>query len=166
MTENPKALKIFSPTRIAITILIGLGAASYLVAKDFDIKHFENISWSWNSTLWILIAILMIAIRDLAYMVRIRILTEGKISWRHSFDTIMLWEFASAITPSVVGGSGVAIYIVNKEGISLGRSTAVVLSSAFLDELFYIIMVPIIILCVGVSNLFPIEMQKEVFGVV
>lgn len=166
MTENPKALKLFSPLRIGITIAIGLSVASYLVIKEFDIKNFENISWGWQSTLWIFVAILMIALRDFAYILRIRILTDQKISWRHSFDTIMLWEFASAITPSVVGGSGVAIYIVNKEGVSLGRSTAVVLSSAFLDELFYIIMVPLVIFFAGVSNLFPSEMQKEVFGYV
>jgi hypothetical protein len=164
MTENPKALKLFSPLRIGITIAIGLSVASYLVIKDFDVKNFENISWGWQSTLWILVAILMILLRDFAYILRIRILTDQKISWRHSFDTIMLWEFASAITPSVVGGSGVAIYIVNKEGVSLGRSTAVVLSSAFLDELFYIIMAPLVIFFAGVSNLFPSEMQKEIFG--
>lgn len=166
MAENPKALKLFSPARIWTTIFIGLAVASYLVYKEFDLKNFENITWSWNSTFWILIAILMMAFRDLAYIVRIRILTENKISWRHSFDTIMLWEFASAITPSVVGGSGVAIYIVNKEGVSLGRSTAVVLSSALLDELFYILMVPTVILLVGVSNLFPEGMEKEIFGIV
>ena len=66
MSENPKALKLFSPLRIGITIFIGLAAATYLVAKNFDAKHFENISWSWNSTVWIFVAILMIAIRDLA----------------------------------------------------------------------------------------------------
>ena len=108
----------------------------------------------------------MIALRDFAYMVRIRILTDYKISWRNSFDTIMLWEFASAITPSVVGGSGVAIYLVNKEGVSMGRSTAVVMVTAMLDELFYILMVPIVILTVGLSDLFPVSMEREVFGVV
>ena len=165
MSENPKALKLFSPLRIGLTIFIGLAVASYLVYKEYDPKSFENLSWSWTATLWIAVAVLMIAIRDFAYMVRIRILTDNKISWRNSFDTIMLWEFASAITPSVVGGSGVAIYIVNKEGVRLGRSTAVVLSSAFLDELFYILMVPTIIAAVGISNLFPEGMDKEIFGV-
>lgn len=165
MSENPKALKLFSPLRIGFTIFIGLAVASYLVYKEYDPKSFENLSWSWTATLWIAVAVLMIAIRDFAYMVRIRILTDNKISWRNSFDTIMLWEFASAITPSVVGGSGVAIYIVNKEGVRLGRSTAVVLSSAFLDELFYILMVPTIIAAVGISNLFPEGMDKEIFGV-
>ena len=78
----------------------------------------------------------MMACRDLAYMYRIRVLTDNEISWRNSFDTIMLWEFASAISPSIVGGSGVAIYIVNKEGVKIGRSTAVVMVSALLDEPF------------------------------
>lgn len=164
MSENPKALQLFSPVRIWITIFIGLAVASYLMHKEYDPKNFENLSWSWTATLWIAVAILMIALRDFAYMVRIRILTDNKISWRNSFDTIMLWEFASAITPSVVGGSGVAIYIVNKEGVGLGRSTAVVLSSAFLDELFYILMVPTIIAIVGVSELFPAGLETELFG--
>lgn len=165
MTKTPKALKLFSPLRIGITISIGLAVATYMVVKDFDIEHFENVEWSWTATFWILIAILMIAIRDLAYIIRIRILTEGKISWRHSFDTIMLWEFASAITPSVVGGSGVAIYIVNKEGVSLGKSTAVVLSSALLDELFYIIMVPVVLLFAGSGILFPAIDSEGVLGI-
>lgn len=138
--------------------------ASSLMYQEYDPKNFENLSWSWTATLWISIAVLMIALRDFAYMARIRILTDYKISWRNSFDTIMLWEFASAITPSVVGGSGVAIYIVNKEGVGLGRSTAVVLSSAFLDELFYIIMVPTIVGIIGVSQLFPEGLQTEIFG--
>lgn len=165
MPENHKALKLFSPTRIAIAILLGLGAATYMVVKSFDIKAFENVDWTWTSTFWIFIAIVMMALRDLAYMYRIRVLTDYQINWRNSFDTIMLWEFASAITPSVVGGSAVAVYIVNKEGVNIGRSTAVVMTSALLDELFYIIMVPIIILMVGTASLFPVQMEKTLFGV-
>jgi glycosyltransferase 2 family protein len=166
MSENPKALKLFSPIRIWTTILIGLAVASYLMYSEYDPKNFENLNWSWMATLWITVAVIMIALRDFAYMVRIRILTDNKISWRNSFDTIMLWEFASAITPSVVGGSGIAIYIVNKEGVGLGRSTAVVLSSAFLDELFYIVMVPTIFAIVGVAQLFPEGLDTKIFGII
>lgn len=161
MTEAPKALQLFSPKRIAITISIGLAVATYLVVKSFDVKHFEAITWTWRSTFWVFIALIMMACRDLAYMYRIRVLTDYQISWRHSFDTIMLWEFASAISPSIVGGSGVAIYIVNKEGVKIGRSTAVVMTSALLDELFYIITVPIIILMVGYRSIFDIELPSS-----
>ena len=164
MENNPKALKLFSPTRIWITIIIGLSVATFMVMRSFDIENFKSIDWTWTSSFWVFVALIMMAIRDLAYMYRIRVLTDYKINWRNSFDTIMLWEFASAITPSVVGGSGVAIYIVNKEGVSMGKSTAVVMTTAMLDELFYILMVPIIILAVGYSDLFPVTMQKEFFG--
>jgi len=77
----------------------------------------------------------------------------------------MLWEFASSITPSVVGGSGVAMFILNKEGISLGKSTAVVMVTALLDELFYIVTVPLVILMIGTENLFPIELSKSFGGI-
>ena len=165
MADKPTALKLFSTGRIALTILIGLAAATFLVVRNFDSENFKQIDWNWDSTFWIFVAIVCMAIRDLAYMVRIRILTDYKLNWRQSFDTIMLWEFASAITPSIVGGSGVAIYIINKEGVKVGRSTAVVLVSALLDELFYILMVPIIILAVGYQDLFPVQLQKEIFGI-
>lgn len=164
MTQKPNALKLFSPARIWITILIGLAVASYLLYRSYDPTAFENIRWSWTSTFWIFIALLMMAIRDFAYMVRIRILTDYKLNWKQSFQTIMLWEFASAITPSVVGGSGVAIYLVNKEGVSVGRSTAVVMTTAFLDELFYILMVPLILLFVGFKTIFDVELPADVTG--
>jgi uncharacterized membrane protein YbhN (UPF0104 family) len=162
--KNPKALKLFSPIRIWITILIGLAVASYMVSSSFDVENFKAIDWTWSSSFWIVVSLIMMAIRDLAYMYRIRVLTDYQINWRNSFDTIMLWEFASAITPSVVGGSGVAIYIVNKEGVSMGKSTAVVMTTAMLDELFYILMVPIVILAVVFQDLFPVDMQKQIFG--
>lgn len=161
MSQKPRALKLFSKRRIFITILIGLSVATYLFVKDFDPEQFANFEWTWQTSLWIFIAVLMMATRDVAYMYRIRVLTDNEISWRNSFDTIMLWEFASAISPSVVGGSGAAIYIVNKEGVKIGRSTAVVMTSALLDELFYILTVPIIILIVGYSTLFEIDLPSE-----
>lgn len=165
MTQKPNALKLFSPGRIWLTILIGLSVASYMLYRSYDPSVFMNASWTWQTTFWIFIALIMMAIRDFAYMVRIRILTDYKLNWKQSFQTIMLWEFASAITPSVVGGSGVAIYLVNKEGITAGRSTAVVMTTAFLDELFYILMVPLIILVVGYNDLFPVALEKEIFGI-
>lgn len=162
--SGKRALEIFSPTRIFITVLIGLSVAAYLVYKDFNAAAFASLEWGWQNSIWIVVALCMMAIRDLAYMYRIRVLTNWKLSLKQSFDVIMLWEFASAITPSVVGGSGVAIYFINKEGIKVGRSTAVVMVSALLDELFYVIMVPLVLIFTGIDNLFPTLITKEFFG--
>ena len=124
----------------------------------------RDINWTWASTFWIIMAILAMAMRDLAYMYRIRVLTDNLLSWMQSFRVIMLWEFASALTPSIVGGSGVAMFIVHREGIKLGRSTAIVLVSALLDELFYILTVVVVLVAIGTDNLFPVSMQKTLFG--
>jgi glycosyltransferase 2 family protein len=151
-------LKIFKPRRIIYPILIGLAVASYLLYRNLDREALSAISWTWNSTFWMLMAFLMMIIRDLGYMVRIKILADNKIGVRESFDVIMLWEFASAITPSVVGGSAVAVYIVNKEGLNLGKSSSVVLITALMDELFFVLMVPLLYFLVGAANLFPTDL--------
>lgn len=124
----------------------------------------SDINWTWYSSLWILLSLVAMAMRDLAYMYRIRVLTDNELSWRQSFRVIMLWEFASALTPSVVGGSGIAMFIVHREGIKLGKSTAIVLVSALLDELFYITMVAIVLFAVGSKSLFPVDLQQTILG--
>lgn len=153
-TELNRVLRFFQLKRIIIPLMLGLGVASFLLIRDFNKDAFLSIHWSVYTFIWLLVAICLQAIRDLAYMYRLRVLTEGRISWRHSFDAIMLWEFASSITPSIVGGSAIALFIVNKEGISMGRTTAIVMVTAMLDELFYITMVPVVILVIGIDNLF------------
>jgi len=123
-----------------------------------------DIDWTRYSTMWIFMALLGMVFRDVAYMYRIRVLTDNDLSWKQSFNVIMLWEFASALTPSVVGGSGIAMFILNREKIPLGKSTAIVLVTALLDEMFYITMVAIVLILIGTSNLFPVNLEKTIFG--
>jgi len=163
-TDHKKVLSYFKFRRIIIPVIIGLAVATYLVVRNFDRTAFENIHWTHYSTLAIFIAILLMGVRDLAYMYRIRLLTDKQLSWRQSFDVIMLWEFASSVTPSIVGGSAVALFIVNKEGIGVGRSTAIVMVTALLDELFYILMVPIIFIIVGTKSLFITQGEFVLFN--
>lgn len=165
MSKSNKVTDLFSVKRIAIPIAIGFLVAGYMLWSNTSWQELSKIEFSVEMFGWLLVAVLMMVIRDLAYMCRIKVLTENVLSWRKSFDVIMLWEFASSITPSVVGGSGVAMFILKKEGISLGKSTAIVMVTALLDELFYVIMVPLVILLIGTQHLFPIELSKTVFGI-
>lgn len=155
--KNSPIRQLLSPSKIFIPIGLGLLVAGWLLYTEFDLESFVQVEWGLNTVFWIFMSLVMVATRDFGYMYRIRHLTDKAISWRNSFDVIMLWEFSSAISPSVVGGSGVAVFIVNKEGVKLGKSTAVVMVTAFLDELFYILMVPIVFAFVAQSDLFPQE---------
>ena len=143
-----------SPQKMAIPIIIGVGITGYLLVQDLDLKSLQAIELNGRVIGMLLLALLFAVLRDVGYMFRLRTLSEKQISWRNVFDDIMLWEFSSAITPSVVGGSGVAIFILSKEGIAVGRSTAIVMITAFLDELFYVVMVPMLFVFAG-ANLFP-----------
>ncbi len=165
MNKSNKVKDLFTVKKIAIPIAIGLFVTGYIFLSKTNWKEFQKVEWMSQTFAWMCVALLMMSIRDLAYMYRIRVLTNNQITWRNSFDVIMLWEFASAITPSVVGGSGVALYILNKEGLSAGKSATIVMTTAFLDELFYVITVPIVILFIGTQHLFPIQLQKEILGI-
>ncbi|MBA4323302.1 MAG: TIGR00374 family protein, partial [Odoribacter sp.] len=147
-------VKKLKPARIIIPIILGLLVVAWLIMKEIKTDVLSQLSFTWKSVFWIFVAWCCMVFRDLGYMIRIRILTDKDLTWRQAFRVIMLWEFTSAITPSTVGGTAVAVVFLNKEGISVGRSTAVVLVTSFLDELYFVIMLPLLLLIVGETTLF------------
>ena len=142
------------PGRIVIPILIGLGVVAWFILKEINTDALNLLNFTWKSVFWLLIAWCCMIGRDLGYMIRIRILSENDLNWRQAFRVIMLWEFTSAITPSTVGGTAVAVVFIHKEGITVGRSTSIVLATSFLDELYFVIMFPLILMIVGGDILF------------
>jgi len=155
LNEHRKILKQFSPGRIILPILLGLGVAVWLFLREFKSEAFYQITWTTNSTLWLLLAIVSIFIRDFAYMVRVRALTDYQLSWYRSFIVIMLWEFSSALVPGMFGGGFLfAIFILNKEGVNMGKSITAIMNSSFLDGLFLATMAPLVYFLIGKQALF------------
>ena len=127
-------------------------------------KTLREVDWGGRALLFLGFAILCLFIRVLAYILRLKVLSDGAFTWRQCRDIVLLWEFASALTPSVVGGSAVAVFFLNREGMNLGKSTAIVMVTAMMDELFYVSMVPITLLTLGGANLFPDTWNMTLFG--
>ncbi|MBI1835914.1 MAG: flippase-like domain-containing protein [Flavobacteriia bacterium] len=115
----------------------------------------QLINWTKASFVWLLLALVFMVGRDFFYMLRIRILTKNQLTWKQCFNVIMLWEFASALSPGVVGGTTVAMFILQKEKIDLGRSTAIVMITALMDNLFYLVLVPLVFIFINQDQLFP-----------
>lgn len=138
--NSEKMLNSLSPKKVLIPVLVGLGAIIFLMVSDdkFDLdkvlEAFKGIDL-W----WVAMAFIVLFIRDAGYMFRIRHLTSEQLSWKASIYVVLLWEFSSAITPSVVGGTAIAIFIINKEGITFGKSLSYVMLTAVLDNLFFVI---------------------------
>lgn len=149
-------------TRNAIyPVLIGLAVVGWMFYRDFDPQVFRSVDFSWNTLLWVLVAFLCIFGRDVGYIIRIRVFSGGALTWAQAFRVIMLWEFTSAITPSAVGGTSVAIIYVHKEGIPIGRSSIMVMLTSFFDELYFVFMFPLLVLAVGRAQLFDLSAAAE-----
>ena len=151
--------KQLKPGRIILPIIIGLAVVAWFIIREIDTDILSRLSFTWNSVFWLFIAWLCMIGRDLGYMIRIRILSENDLTWKQAFRVIMLWEFTSAISPSTVGGTAVAVVFIHKEGITVGRSTSIVLATSFLDELYFVIMLPLILLLIGGDILFTTSLQ-------
>jgi hypothetical protein len=143
-----------------IPALIGLGVIYYLCSEDIKGGGLDEIVLSLRSVLALAGAVGLLVIRDLAYMTRVKILSMGEFSWRSSLNVVLLWEFASAITPSVIGGSPIAIYIMKREGMTLGRSVATVLATSLMDEFFYVLVVPLLVLMIGTDAFIPGDLSS------
>lgn len=161
MSDDKNVSKFFTRRRIFFVLLLCVALSAWLFYREFSKSpvDWSLISFNANSILFLLLACLMMLFRDLAYMVRIRLLTGKMLSWKQSFNVILLWEFASAVSPGVVGGSAVAMFILRKEKIPLGKSTALVIITAIMDNLFYIVFIPLLFLFIPVSTLFPEDME-------
>jgi glycosyltransferase 2 family protein len=155
--QNP--LSPIKVSRVIYPVLIGFGVVGFMLYKErnFDVHSLDAIHLTFVTVLTLFASLLMMAFRDIGYMIRIRILTDNQLTWIKAFRVIMLWEFTSTIMPSAVGGSTVAMIYVNKEGISFGRSTAAVMVTSFLDELYFVIGFPLVCLLIRFNELFSIQ---------
>lgn len=77
---------------------------------------------------------------------KIRYLADKVIGKMAAVRIALTWDFASAVTPSTIGGAPVATYAMTREGIKLGQSSAIMLYSVLLDQFWYAMAVPILLI--------------------
>lgn len=159
MSARTDVLKYFKLRRVIVPVLLGLAVSVYFLffnsKGEFSTDNFSEIEWSDGAFIWLLAAIGLMLIRDVGYMLRLRILSDKKMTWKHCFQVIMLWEFASAVSPGAIGGTAAAVVIMAQERLKTGLTTAIVLITSFLDELYYMIMIPIAFWAISDTSLFP-----------
>lgn len=152
--DSKKIFKTLNPNKIWIPVILGLAIVFYIFYRDPDI-NLSTLKLLFDAkAVPVILAIVVLLCRDVGYIYRIRVITNKELTWTSSVFVIILWEFASAVTPSVVGGTAVAVFILLKEGINLGKSLAYVMVTAILDNLFFVIAAPIILLLTQ-GNIFP-----------
>jgi len=152
--DSKKILKTLNPRKVWVPVALGIGIVIFLFLNDPEMSV-EKLALVFDATpIPILLAILVFFSRFAGYIFRIRSITNKELSWTSSLYVIILWEFASAVTPSVVGGTAVAVFILWKEGIKPGKALGFVLLTAIFDNLFFVLAAPVT-LFLGIENIFP-----------
>jgi uncharacterized protein (TIRG00374 family) len=157
LSEDKKTLQSVSPRKAILPILIGVAVAVFLFYRNYQAEYLDffihaNLA-AIGAAFFVLLA------RDIGYIYRIYYLTGKSLSRRASVFVVLLWEFASAVTPSAVGGTAVAIFILNREGIPMGKSLAYVMLTAILDNGFFIVAAPLVLLFTK-GSVFNIEFSQ------
>lgn len=148
----------FSVWKVLLPVAIGLGVVVLMFLHDARKEDLSAVMRSINFTahtiLFLLLGWLFMIGRDVGLSWRFRALTDHKLRWTQAFKVDFLCEFTSCITPSAVGGSSLGMIFLNREGVELGRATTLMITTLFLDELFFVISCPLVILFTPVNEIF------------
>ena len=140
--------------RVALPVVIGIAVVIWLFHDDFSSDTLRLISFDSRAWIGLALACIFVFGRDFGLAWRFHTIASPDLSWRRSFRVDLMCAFTSAITPSAVGGSALAIFYLNREGVSVGRATTLTLTTLFLDELFFVVFCPVIVLLIPFSDLF------------
>lgn len=162
--ESHRIRSLGSVWKIFLPIVIGLTAVMWLFHREFDPEVFASIKFDWRTIGCIMLAWLFMAGRDFGLTWRFRTLTDNQLPWRNALRVDMLCEFTSCVTPSAVGGSAFGMIYLNREGIELGRATTLMMTTLFLDELFFVISIPLVVLLVPYQDLFEFGNKSVAVG--
>jgi uncharacterized protein (TIRG00374 family) len=135
--------------KIIIPIIIGIFTVAYLVWKQVEWKDLRNISWNGFTLFWLSIAVVFLFIHHISYSFRIYSLSDKEFSFKKCIELIFIWEFSSAVSPTSVGGSAVAFFLLAKEKLSFAKTATIVLYTIVLDGLFFLFSIPVLFFIFG-----------------
>ena len=115
---------------------IGLMVIVGMMIREFDVDALGKVELSPRFFLGVSLAVLLFVVQNLMLSLRFRHLCQRKLSLSQSFRINVLCEFTSAVTPSAVGGSGLAFIYLNREGVTMGRSIFTMFAALLADEAF------------------------------
>lgn len=140
--EDPQ--RYFSKKYLFISIALSIATMGLVIYLTYTPGVLEHLKPKRLPGLFV--ALVVSFIRLWLAAAKIRYLSEKMLGWVASFRVMLSWDFTSSITPSTIGGAPMATYALTKEGFKLGQSTAIILYSVLLDQLWFALAVPILLI--------------------
>jgi uncharacterized protein (TIRG00374 family) len=141
---NTAGKPLISYKYMAISIALSLASMAVVIYLTYTPGVLEHLKLKRLPGL--VLAVIVTLLKVYLTAEKIRFLADKTISRMASIRIALTWDFASAITPSTIGGAPVATYAMTKEGIQLGKSSAIMLYGVLLDQFWYAMAVPILLI--------------------
>ncbi len=139
-----KPQSFFSRKYLIISIFLSLATMAGVIYWTYTPGVLEFLSTSRLPGL--VIALVVSLMRVWFSAAKIRFLSEKKLNWYASIRVVLAWDFTSAVTPSTIGGAPMATYAMTKEGLKLGDSGAIILYGVLLDQIWFALAIPILLI--------------------
>lgn len=140
--------------RIVLPVAIGFAIIYFMFGSEIADMSFDEFPVTDATILGLTLTFILVASRQFGLLWRFNSLTDYKLGWASSLKVSMICDFTSAITPTSAGGSILSMIFLNKEGINLGRATAITMVTLFLDQCYYIVIAPVMFYLAGPSEVF------------
>ena len=141
--KKKKTIKLSIIISISISILIIILVLFFSVDKK-TLNQLANTNIKYE---FFALAIFLNFLYWILWGARLKVLSNTidknvNIGLWKSIKIILANLFLAGITPSMAGGEPVRIHLLNKEGMSLGGSTATVIGERLIDAIFILILIP------------------------
>lgn len=129
---------------IAASLALSVVAMSIVIVMTYTPGTLEHLKPKRFPGLFLALGVS--ALRIYLGAARLKLFSDGQLTWPGAFRLILSWDFASAVTPSTIGGAPVATYAMTREGVSLGKSTIIMMFGVLLDHIWYSLAVPLLLI--------------------
>ncbi len=141
--EKPKTVKLY----IIISLILSISAIILILYFTLQEGALQQLATTQIRYEFFLLAVIATFLYWVLWGLRIKILSNAidnsvKISLWEATKIIFANLFLANITPSMAGGEPVRIYLLNKDGLSVGEATAVVLGERLIDAIFLLMCFP------------------------
>lgn len=143
--ETNKAPKTLNAKSAILPVLISVIILLIMVWRDDQLTIASLAAIQSVSILPLCVATVVLLLKDRLNMARFQIMSEGSLDLTSAFYIVLLWEFTIAVAPPLLGATTVLIFIIQKEGVPLGKALAFALLVASLDNFFFLISTPLVL---------------------
>ena len=132
---------------IIISVTLSIAIILAILYLTIDADTFEKLRTVKIRYEFFILAIFLNILYWFLWGARLKVLANAidpdvEISFWTSTKIVIANLFLAGITPSMAGGEPVRIYLLNKEGMSIGGSTATVLGERLIDAFFILLVAP------------------------